>query len=74
MLHGHYGVPRTKVSEALAALLDDVSCTRVDVIKRALELYADRSLDFVDCVLVAEHEISGRDIIAFDKKVRRRTV
>ena len=73
VLHGHYGVPRPRVSEALAALLEDVHCTRVDVVRRALELYAQRSLDFVDCVLIAEHEISGRDIVSFDAKVRRLT-
>lgn len=73
VLHGHYGVPRAKVSDALIELLEEVNCARADVARRALELYAERSLDFVDCILIAEHEISNRDIISFDKKVMRLT-
>lgn len=71
VLHGHYEVPRATVAAALDSLLADVSCDRADVIRRACEIYAQRSLDFVDCILVAEHEVCGREAISFDKKVRR---
>lgn len=73
MLHGHYGVPRKQVAEAGDALLDDVHCERAETIRRAFGLYSERALDFVDCVLVAEHELTGREIITFDNKVRRLT-
>ena len=72
VLHGHYGVDRKTIADTLQSLIDLVFCQRHDVIAAALQLYGERSLDLVDCILIAEHEIEGREVISFDKKVRAR--
>lgn len=64
------GPQRTKVSDALASVLDDIECEREDVMRRALEIYASRNLDFVDCILAAMAEATGCEVLTFDKKLR----
>ena len=49
--------------------LDEVACSRDKVAMVALGLYSGSSFDFVDCVLAAEHEVGGRDVLTFDKKL-----
>lgn len=64
-----YRVPRSHIAEALAILLDDVVCRRGRVAGSALGYYSGGSLDFVDCVLLAEADVSHRKILTFDKKL-----
>lgn len=52
-------------------LLDEVTCSRKAVAGTALGLYRSTSEDFVDCILAAEHELSGRRILTFDKGLTR---
>lgn len=69
VLSGVYGVTRAQIAESLGALLDEVGCPRGKVAMVALGLYSGSSFDFVDCVLAAEHEVGGRDVLTFDKKL-----
>jgi len=39
------------------------------VLELALEVYGERSLDFVDCVLYGYHVARGAEIATFDKKL-----
>ena len=71
VLSGVYEVPRSAIAESLGLLLDEVACPRGKVAATALGLYAGSSFDFVDCVLAAEHDISSRSVLSFDKKLRR---
>ncbi|MBE5023671.1 hypothetical protein INF26_02220 [Olsenella sp. DSM 107455] len=52
----------------LCYLLDEVTCRRKNVAAAALGLYSGGSLDFVDCVLAAERQELGRDVVTFDKR------
>lgn len=63
--------------EELDAILDermgvanDIECEREDVMRQALEIYASRNLDFVDCILAAMAEATGCEVFTFDKKLR----
>ena len=69
VLQGVYQVPREKIKTALSALLGEILTDHVDVIIKALTLYSDENLDFVDCVLIARACILGDDVFTFDKKV-----
>lgn len=40
-----------------------------EVVCEALSLFAETSLDFVDCILIARHRILGEEIASFDKKL-----
>ena len=53
----------------LSYLLDDVACRRKNVAAAALGLYSGSSFDFVDCVLAAERQELGRDVVTFDKRL-----
>lgn len=70
VLQGVYDVPRSMVAESLGTLLDDVACRRKAVSLEALGLYSGSRLDFVDCVLAAEHDVEGREVLTFDKKLK----
>lgn len=52
----------------LRYLLDEVTCRRKNVAAAALGLYSGGSFDFVDCVLAAERQELGRDVVTFDKR------
>jgi hypothetical protein len=39
------------------------------VLLLALETYAERNLDFVDCVLYSYHAVKNVEIATFDKKL-----
>ena len=69
VLQGVYKVPRGRIAEALTARLGEVLTDHADVMEKALAIYAARSLDFVDCVLIARALILGDDVFTFDKKL-----
>jgi predicted nucleic acid-binding protein len=72
VLSGHYRVPRSEVADALAAFL---ALPNLHVFEEgvyyedALRLFAESSLDYVDCLLCS----MGRDyrVATFDKKLLR---
>ena len=69
VLAGGYRVRRSRIAESLGILLDEVTCRRRNVAAAALGLYSGSSFDFVDCVLAAERQELGRDVMTFDKKL-----
>ncbi len=69
VLAGVYHVPRARIAESLGILLDEVACRRKNVSAAALGLYSGSSFDFVDCVLAAERQELGRDVVTFDKRL-----
>ena len=72
VLMGVYGVPRAQISHVLLNLIEVVFVDRVDELSFALELFADEGLDFVACILLAQNQVSGREVITFDKKLAKR--
>lgn len=69
VLNGVYKASRADIMAVLLELLNDVSVADPEVIKLALQIFAKKSLDFVDCILIAKHQINGDDILSFDKKL-----
>ena len=70
VLNGYYNVPRDAVSQTLATLLDqpNLHCNdRREVYLRALRIFAENSLDYVDCLLCAFGE--KMPVATFDKKL-----
>lgn len=66
-----YSFERSEAADALLLLLDDVPSEHEATMRRALELFRDTKLDFVDCDLAARHEVEGVDVHTFDKKLNR---
>lgn len=69
VLSGVYNASRSDIAESLGLLLDEAVCARRDVACAALGIYSGSSLDFVDCVLAAEYEVSKREVLTFDKRL-----
>ncbi|MCW0484749.1 PIN domain-containing protein [Gaoshiqia sediminis] len=68
-----YQAPRTKIHQALDLLMAYPNVATIDkpVIRTALEVYRDRKIDFVDCMLIAYHRENGAVIHSFDKKINQ---
>lgn len=68
-----YQVPRKKIQEALDLLFSYPNISTIDraVIRKALAIYQDKKIDFVDTILVAYHRETKAVIHSFDKKVNQ---
>lgn len=69
VLHKVYGIERGRISQILSLLLDLVTTNDSDVMSHAFSYYAQTKLDFVDCILAAQHTVNGVEIISFDKRL-----
>ena len=71
VLKGVYSMDRDKIADTVKEFLELVGCQEMDVLKIALDTYAEHKLDFVDCVLYGYHAAKGFDIATFDKKLSK---
>lgn len=68
-----YGVERRDIQTQLVALLDDrlVRMAKPAVVAKALECFSQSTLDFVDALLWAYHQIDHESIVTFDVKLNK---
>ena len=68
-----YEAPRQLISKALETVIKDTNPGFTDkyVIEKALEMFANTKLDFVDCLLAAYSIAGGAEIATFDDKLKR---
>lgn len=71
VLKGVYRVGRADVAAYLKALLQVIQCPEEEAVIYALDLYAQTSLDFIDCLLIAYHKLNSETVFSFDKKVNK---
>ncbi len=71
VLSGVYSASREKVKSYIHSILEVVLCENSECILYAIDLYAETSLDFVDCLLIAYHKINNETIFSFDKKLNK---
>jgi predicted nucleic-acid-binding protein len=71
VLHGFYKKERAAIADKLSVFFrtDNVQVPYPAVMATALQLYAEKNLDFVDCILVAFNNVSGYGVFTFDKKM-----
>ena len=69
VLKGVYSMERSKIVDTVKGFLELVHCQEMAVLNRALDVYGERNLDFVDCVLYGYHIVKGAEIATFDKKL-----
>ena len=69
VLKGVYSMERDKIADTVKGFLELVGCQEMDVLNLALDTYAERNLDFVDCILYGYYMVKGVEIITFDKKL-----
>lgn len=68
-----YAVEREQISQVLLSFisLEQMHSSEPTVIARALDLYGDSALDFVDCILIAVNKTEGMKIATFDREMRK---
>lgn len=66
-----YNIPRIETSQAIIRFLKsrNIMCKNEEVVIRALQLFAENRLDFVDNVLLAYHQVTGISIYSYDRKL-----
>ena len=69
VLKGVYSLERDKITKTIKDFIDLVCCQEHDVLLLALDTYAERNLDFVDCVLYSYRAVKNVEIATFDKKL-----
>lgn len=70
VLKGVYSIERETIKSSLLDFLSEVQTAEPEIMKLALETYANKSLDFVDCILYAYNQVKGYEIKTFDKKLK----
>lgn len=71
VLKSVYSTPKDKIKSIIRGLSDIIRIENADCVVHAIDLYADTSLDFVDCLLVAYHSLNNESVFSFDKKLNR---
>ncbi|HAL18813.1 MAG TPA: PIN domain nuclease [Spirochaetaceae bacterium] len=66
-----YQATRTDIAAYVRDVLDEVELERSDIMLLAIKIFSETRLDFVDCVLIAYHQIDGVAVFSFDKKLTR---
>lgn len=69
VLSGVYKMSREDVSWTIHCILIDVKVENVKALRYAIGVYNLTNLDFVDCLLVAYHKLSGIEVLSFDRKL-----
>lgn len=66
-----YSVSRKDTSEAIQRFLvsRNIICCNSEITVKALQLFAENNLDFVDNVLLAYHVLRGMTIYSYDRKL-----
>ncbi len=67
-----YLVERKKIAELLGRILQlkGLRRTNVELFEKALQNYTSKSIDMVDCLILAYSEIDDLIILSFDRDVR----
>ena len=69
VLKGVYSIGRDEIAETVKDFLKLTDCQEADVLSLALDTYAERNLDFVDCILYGYNAVKGIEIATFDRKL-----
>lgn len=66
-----YNVFRIDTGDAIQRFLQarSIVCHNYEVVRKALQLFAENNLDFVDNILLAYHQIHGIKIYSYDRKL-----
>ena len=69
VLRTFYEVDRKDIAEQLFKVLKRIEVERPAIMFRAVEIFAETKLDFVDCILAAHHALENAEVFTFDKKL-----
>lgn len=65
-----YKVSRTEIASQVNSLLEYADTYNPDVMRYALSMFAETSLDLVDCELIAYNHVRNAEVATFDKALK----
>ena len=71
VLKNVYSTPKDKIKIIIHGLSSIIQIENSDCVVHAIDLFANTSLDFVDCLLVAYHILNNETVFTFDKKLNK---
>jgi Predicted nucleic-acid-binding protein, contains PIN domain len=73
ILTKHYAVPRVAASSNLISLLQYKGVANPDkpVLVKSLRLFAETTLDPIDCILAAQASLAEHSVMTFDKALKK---
>ncbi|MBR4151831.1 MAG: PIN domain-containing protein [Selenomonadaceae bacterium] len=71
VLRTFYNVERKDIARQLFTAVNLVEVERREVIFRAIKIFAETKLDFVDCILAAYHDVENAEVFTFDKDLNK---
>ncbi len=75
-LDKYYGFPKEKIIDALSTIIGtkNIKIQDQSAFKRALTLFGDNNLSFVDCFLIAYSEENDAKLFTFDKDLQKKLI
>ena len=67
-----YKIEKNEIVKNLYDILEEIEIKDFDVMRRAIEIFSKNNLSFVDCILIAHHEINHVEVFSFDKALNKR--
>ena len=67
-----YEVKKEDIVNTLLDILNEVEVEHRETIIKAVQIFSESNLDFVDCILIAYHEVEEIEVFTFDKKLNNK--
>ena len=72
VLKSVYKVEREEIAAAILQIFNEIEVANKKILIEAVKIFAESSLDFVDCILIAYNKVENVEIFTFDKKLNNR--
>ena len=72
VLKSIYKVEREEIAAAILQIFKEIEVANKEIMIEAVKIFAESSLDFVDCILIAYNKVENVEIFTFDKKLNNR--
>ena len=72
VLKSVYKVERGEIAAAILQIFNEIEVANKKIMIEAVKIFAESSLDFVDCILIAYNKVENVEIFSFDKKLNNR--
>ena len=72
VLKSVYKVERGEIAAAILQIFNEIEVANKKILIEAVKIFAESSLDFVDCILIAYNKVENVEIFTFDKKLNNR--
>ena len=72
VLKSVYKIERGEIATAILEIFKEIEIANKEIMIEAVKIFAESSLDFVDCILIAYNKVENVEVFSFDKKLNNR--